>query len=127
MQFASFIGRLLSKVAAPSRNDVSLSFKRPTGPQVYARSAPGLPNSVAAGCRKKLFIVPRSEHPAFTKKGKRLMQRTKDGRDYQIMDQRGVDWKVWKAAVNDQRRKAAGRWYSGEPQSSIDARKARRA
>jgi hypothetical protein len=77
----------------------------------------GLPPNVAAGCRKKVVLIPGASRPAFTKEGKPVMARTeasKGGRPYQVMDNLGISVKEWKSRVNDEKRKAAGRWYSGK-------------
>ena len=81
----------------------------------------GLPMCVAAGCKKELVLVPGKTSPAFTKEGKPIMARTKardGGRLYQVQDNYGISKKQWKSMVNDQKRKAAGRWYSGAEASA---------
>ena len=88
----------------------------------------GTPMSVLTGCRKGVMVVPNTDHPAMTRAGKPLIcQRKGSGQKYQAMDQHGMDRRDWKRRVNDEKRKATGRWYSGEPQSSIDARRAKAA
>ena len=43
-----------------------------------------------------------------------VMARLKgSGRVYQVTEQIAIPRKQWKALVNEQKRKAAGRWYSG--------------
>ncbi|ARB06148.1 hypothetical protein FDH38_gp094 [Dinoroseobacter phage vB_DshS-R5C] len=87
----------------------------------------GTPVNVLMGCKEELVIVPGSDRPATRKDGTPIIGTAKGGKKYQVMDQYAIPKKRWKAMQNDQKRKAEGRWYSGEPQSSIDARKAKAA
>lgn len=73
----------------------------------------GTPISVLTGCRKELVVLPGMDQPAVRKDGTPIISKDKHGRDYQVMDQYAVTKKQWKAMQNDQKRKAAGRWYSG--------------
>ena len=84
----------------------------------------GTPMNVLAGCPPTVIMIPQAATPAKLKNGKPMMSKTKRGRFYRVMDQYGVETKHWRAMMHDQKRKAEGRWYSGEPQSSIDERKA---
>lgn len=85
----------------------------------------GTPNNVLGGCKKQLVLVPGARSPAITKEGKAIMARAKardGGRLYQVMDNFGVTRQEWKMRVNDEKRKANKRWYSGEPASVRAAR-----
>lgn len=73
----------------------------------------GTPPSVLAGCRKLLVAIPGENKPAVTKEGKPIISRDKRGTPYHVMDQYSVPVRLYKQMVNDQKRKAAGRWYSG--------------
>lgn len=74
----------------------------------------GIPASVLGGCKQELVVIPGTDRPAFTKEGKPVLAHVKgSGRKYQVMEQMGIPRKQWKALVNEQKRKAAGRWYSG--------------
>ena len=84
----------------------------------------GLPMNVAMGNKTELVAIPGLGAPAFSKSGKPIMAKDRHGRPYQVTENYGVTRKQWKQMQNDEKRKAAGRWYSGEPQSSIDARAA---
>lgn len=75
----------------------------------------GIPQSVLAGCQKKIVLVPGARKLAYTKDGKPLMARTKRGASYHVMDNYGISVQQWKQRVNDEKRTAAGRWYSGKP------------
>lgn len=84
----------------------------------------GVPMSVLTGCNTELVAIPGMDQPAFSKKGKPIMAKDKHGRIYQVQENYAVTRKQWKAMQNDEKRKSEGRWYSGEPQSSINARAA---
>jgi len=73
----------------------------------------GVPFSVLGGCKKAVTIVPGSEKPAYTKEGKPVMAKDKNGRVYHVMDQYSIPTKQWKQMQREQKRKAEGRWYSG--------------
>ena len=76
----------------------------------------GTPTNVLAGCRPGVFIVPGPGTPALTKEGKQViaqMRASMGGKRYQVMDQRAVSSREWKSRINDEKRKAEGRWYSG--------------
>tara|TARA_R110000772_G_scaffold114351_1_gene218744 strand:+ start:1238 stop:1600 length:363 start_codon:yes stop_codon:yes gene_type:complete len=73
----------------------------------------GVPLSVASGCKKKLVLMPSMSQPAYSRKGKPILAKDKHGRTHQVMENYGVSSKAWKQMQNDQKRKAAGRWYSG--------------
>lgn len=78
----------------------------------------GTPMNVLAGCRPGVFAIPGPGTPALTKEGKQVVAKTRasmGGRPYQVMDQRGISMREWKTRINDEKRKKAGRWYSGRP------------
>lgn len=75
--------------------------------------AKGIPPSVAMGNKKGLVLIPGATRPAMTRDGKPLMATNKRGQTYQVQDNYGVTPKQWRMMQNDQKRKAAGRWYSG--------------
>jgi len=74
----------------------------------------GLPINVAMGCRKKVVLIPGATRPAYTKEGKPVMAKDKHGRTYHVQDNLGMGVKEWKSRVQDEKRKAEGRWYSGK-------------
>ena len=78
----------------------------------------GTPINVLMGNKKEHVIVPGQTSPAYTKEGKPVMAQDKHGRVYHVQDQYAVSKKQWKSMVNDQKRKAAGRWYSGAEASA---------
>ena len=86
----------------------------------------GTPACVLNGCKPETVIIPRSGRPAFTKKGKPVMAKDKHGKVYQVTEHYGMSKKMWKQMLNDQKRKAAGRWYSGEP-ADVRAKRLKKA
>lgn len=81
----------------------------------------GIPLNVLAGCPPGVFILPGPGKPALTRKGKQMIAQTKasqGGQRYQVMDQRAVSMRGWKMRINDEKRKAAGRWYSGKKEAA---------
>ncbi|HEY7824529.1 MAG TPA: hypothetical protein VIG24_16930 [Acidimicrobiia bacterium] len=75
----------------------------------------GTPINVLMGCKKELVVIPGTDRPATRKDGTPIFAKDKHGKRYMVMDQYGVTKKQWKQMQNDQKRKAAGRWYSGKP------------
>ena len=73
----------------------------------------GTPLNVLQGCKKELVVIPGSDRPATRKDGTPIYAKDKRGQKYLVMDQYAVTKKQWKQMQNDQKRKAAGRWYSG--------------
>ena len=81
----------------------------------------GTPPEVLAGCRRKVYVPPAPGEPAFTREGKPIIAKQKTslgGRPYHVLNHRGIDNRVWKSMLNDQKRKAAGRWYSGKKEAA---------
>jgi len=77
----------------------------------------GAPINVLMGCKKKVMLIPGATRPAYTKEGKPVMARTKasaGSRLYHVQDNLGISVREWKSRVNDEKRKAVGRWYSGK-------------
>lgn len=74
----------------------------------------GTPMSVLTGCKKGVVVIPGSDRPAMRRDGTPIFAVDKHGKKYLVTDQYGVSSRQWKAMQNDQKRKAAGRWYSGE-------------
>lgn len=87
----------------------------------------GIPLSVLMGCKKEVVMIPGTQTAARDKDGNVLMRKDKRGRSVPVMQTYGMTRKEWKARVQMENRKAESRWYSGEPQSSIDARKKKAA
>jgi len=81
------------------------------GPHLQTR---GIPDSVLLGCKPKVVAIPRTEHTARRKDGTVIKRKNKRGRDVDVIDVYGVSAKEWKKRLNDQKRRANGRWYSGE-------------
>ena len=73
----------------------------------------GTPINVLMGCKKELVQVPGASQPATRKDGTPIYSVDKRGNRYLVMDNYAVTKKQWKQMQNDQKRKAAGRWYSG--------------
>lgn len=73
----------------------------------------GTPACVLNGCKKELVLIPGSTRLAYDRKGKPILAKNKAGRLYHVSETYGVTKAQWKAMQNDQKRKAAGRWYSG--------------
>lgn len=73
----------------------------------------GTPINVLMGCKKELVVMPGMDRPATRKDGTPIYAKDKHGKQYLVMDQYAVTRKQWKQMQNDQKRKAAGRWYSG--------------
>ncbi|UXO93776.1 hypothetical protein Pan1_61 [Pseudanabaena phage Pan1] len=74
----------------------------------------GIPGSVLMGNREELVLIPGATRPAYTKEGKPVLIKTKQGRTIQATENFAVTRKQWKQMINDQKRKAEGRWYSGK-------------
>lgn len=77
----------------------------------------GTPVNVLAGCRPGVFVVPGPGTPALTKEGKPVIAKLRasmGGKRYHVMDQRAISARDWKSRINDEKRKATGRWYSGK-------------
>lgn len=74
----------------------------------------GIPTSVLMGNKEELVLIPGATRPAYTKEGKPVLIKTKHGRTIQATENWAVPRKQWKQMVNDQKRKAEGRWYSGK-------------
>lgn len=74
----------------------------------------GIPPSVLGGCKPELVLLPGMSKPAYTKEGKPVLAKNKAGRTYHVTENYAVTRKQWKQMVNDQKRKEAGRWYSGK-------------
>jgi len=78
----------------------------------------GTPINVLLGNKKEHVIIPGQSSPAYTKEGNPVMAKDKYGRVYHVQDQYAVSKKLWRSMVNDQKRKAEGRWYSGAEASA---------
>lgn len=81
--------------------------------EIGTRVRAGIPTSVLAGCKEELVLIPGAVQFAYTKEGKPVLAKNKKGQTYHVQDNYAVTRKQWKAMQNDQKRKAAGRWYSG--------------
>lgn len=82
--------------------------------QLGPRMSRGTPPSVLGGCKTELVLLPGMSKPAYTKEGKPVLAKNKQGRVYHVTENYAVTRKQWKQMVNDQKRKEAGRWYSGK-------------
>lgn len=75
----------------------------------------GTPLNVLQGCKQELVVIPGTDRPATRKDGTPIYSKDKRGQKYLVMDQYAVPKKQWKAMQQAEKRKAAGRWYSGKP------------
>lgn len=83
---------------------------------------PRVPYGALVTNSANLVIVPGTEQAAVNRRGEPMMARAKGGREYRVMENYAVSRKQMRAMMQEQKRRAEGRWYSGEPQASIDAR-----
>lgn len=126
--------QIMSKILGSSKGDMSGPVPGAMGRlldgmgihEIGPHVRKGTPVSVLMGCKQELVLVPGATRPAFTREGKPVMAKDKHGRPYHVTDNYGVPKKLWKKMVNDQKRKDAGRWYSGEP-ADVRAKRLKKA
>lgn len=113
--FKNLINSLLAKdVATPAIPGAMGKLLAQMGiTEIGPRQVSGTPISVLMGCKKELVLIPGATSLAYTREGKPVLAKNKHGRTYHVMDNYAVTRKQWKQMQNDQRRKEAGRWYSG--------------
>ncbi len=95
---------------------MTVILPQPTTEEEFARVIRhGMPRSVFMGCKTEHVRIPGTDKPSFISHDKPRMARNKHGKLYQVMEGLCMERRRWKTLVNDQKRKAAGRWYSGKP------------
>lgn len=111
---ATLFGKLADSPATPAIPGAMGELLAKMGiTEIGPHRVSGIPASVLGGCKEELVLIPGAVQLAFTREGKPVLAKNKQGRVYQVSENYAVTRKQWKAKQNDQKRKAAGRWYSG--------------
>lgn len=100
--FSEFMSNLFAQAESGARTK--------SGKQIHHANPSRIPACVLNGCVQELVIVPGSDQPASTRKGKPVFALNKQGRKYRVTDQYGITRQRWKKLVADEQRAAAGRF-----------------
>lgn len=111
--FRDFMNSLFATAEAGTRTK--------SGKKIHHANPSRVPLNVLTGCKQELVVVPGTDHPASTREGKPIFATRKGGQRYRVTDQYGITRKQWKAMINDEKRKAAGRYVGpfGFPSKAV--------